>query len=72
MLKEFEPYFMKGGDMSSDFLSGPVIPELKAIQAKAEKAAPNKPKGYDVGYKVLICYVLNFLKIKIAISPAKC
>ena len=52
MLKEFEPYFMRGGDMASDFLSGPVIPELKALQDKAEKAAPNKPKGYEVGYKI--------------------
>jgi len=52
MLKEFEPYFMRGGDMSSDFLSGPVIPELKAIQDKREKESPNKAKGYEVGYKV--------------------
>ena len=52
MLKEFEPYFMRGGDMSSDFLSGPVIPELKAMQDKREKESPNKTKGYEVGYKV--------------------
>jgi len=52
MLKEFEPYFMRGGDMASDFLSGPVIPELKAMQDKAEKDSPIKTKGYEVGYKV--------------------
>jgi len=52
MLKEFEPYFMRGGDMSSDFLSGPVIAELKAMQDKREKESPIKIKGYEVGYKV--------------------
>jgi FtsP/CotA-like multicopper oxidase with cupredoxin domain len=52
VLKEFEPYFMKGGDMASDFLPGQEIPELKAIQDKAEKAHPERPKGYEVGYKV--------------------
>ena len=52
MLKEFEPYFMRGGDMSSDFLNGPILPELKAMQDKREKASPNKTKGYEVGYKV--------------------
>ncbi len=51
MLKEFEPYFMRGGDMASDFLSGPVIPELKAMQDKAEKESAIKTKGYEVGYK---------------------
>lgn len=52
MLKEFEPYFMRGGDMPSDFLSGQMIPELMAIQEKAEKESPIKTKGYEVGYKV--------------------
>jgi FtsP/CotA-like multicopper oxidase with cupredoxin domain len=52
MLKEFEPYFMKGGDMASDFLNGPVIPELKAMQDKRERESPMKTKGYEVGYKV--------------------
>ena len=52
MLKEFDPYFMRGGDMSSDFLTGPVIPELKAMQDKAEKESAIKTKGYEVGYKI--------------------
>ncbi len=52
MLKEFEPYFMRGGDMSSDFLSGPVLPELKAMQDKRERESAVKTKGYEVGYKV--------------------
>jgi FtsP/CotA-like multicopper oxidase with cupredoxin domain len=52
MLKEFEPYFMRGGDMAMDFLAGKEIPELKAMQDKAEKLSANLPKGYEVGYKV--------------------
>ncbi|HEX3385003.1 MAG TPA: multicopper oxidase domain-containing protein, partial [Mucilaginibacter sp.] len=51
VLKEFEPYFMKGGDMASDFLPGKVVPELKAMQDKAEASHPGRPKGYEVGYK---------------------
>lgn len=51
VLKEFEPYFMVGGDMAQDFLPGMEIPELKALQEKAEKAHPERPKGYEVGYK---------------------
>jgi FtsP/CotA-like multicopper oxidase with cupredoxin domain len=51
VLKEFEPYFMRGGDMAMDFLSGHVIPELQAIQEKAEKELVAVPKGYEVGYK---------------------
>ena len=50
-LKEFEPYFMRGGDMASDFLSGEMIPELKAMGEKADKDSPIKIKGYEVGYK---------------------
>jgi FtsP/CotA-like multicopper oxidase with cupredoxin domain len=52
MLKEFEPYFMRGGDMASDFLSGGMISELKAMGERAEKESPGKVKGYEVGYKI--------------------
>lgn len=52
VLKEFDPYFMRGGDMAMDFLSGTQIPELKALQEKAEKLSAGKPKGYEVGYKI--------------------
>lgn len=52
VLKEFAPYFMRGGDMASDFLPGKAIPELKAMQEKAEKESPIKKKGYEVGYKI--------------------
>ena len=49
VLKEFEPYFMHGGDMVSDFLAGDAIPELKAIQEKAENESLIKQKNYEVG-----------------------
>jgi FtsP/CotA-like multicopper oxidase with cupredoxin domain len=52
VLKEFDPYFMRGGDMASDFLPGEVVPELKAMQDKAEMAHPERPKGFEVGYKI--------------------
>lgn len=52
VLKEFDPYLMRGGDMPSDFLSGRAIPELKAMQEKAEKEHVGEPKGYEVGYKI--------------------
>ena len=52
VLKEFDPYFMRGGDMAMDFLAGKEIPELKAMQEGAEKEHPKTPKGYEVGYKI--------------------
>ncbi|MBY0347768.1 MAG: multicopper oxidase domain-containing protein [Hydrotalea flava] len=52
ILKEFEPYFMRGGDMAMDFLTGESIPNLAAIQEKAEKESPIKTKGYEVGYNI--------------------
>jgi FtsP/CotA-like multicopper oxidase with cupredoxin domain len=52
VLKEFDPYFMRGGDMAIDFLAGQTIPELKAMQEKAEQMAPGTPKGFEVGYKI--------------------
>ena len=52
VLKEFSPYFMRGGDMAMDFLAGKEIPELKAKQEAAEKQHPGTPKGYEVGYKI--------------------
>src|SRR5579864_777809 len=52
VLKEFDPYFMRGGDMAMNFLAGRTIPELKAVQDKAEKMNPDTPKGFEVGYKI--------------------
>lgn len=51
VLKEFEPYFMRGGDMAQDFLPDAAVPELRAMQENAEKAHPERPKGYEVGYR---------------------
>ena len=52
VLKEFSPYFMRGGDMPMDFLSGKALPELKAIGEKAERESFGMPKGYEVGYRI--------------------
>src|SRR6185312_1829218 len=50
--KEFEPFFMRGGDMAMDFLPNAELPELRATQESAERAHPDRPKGYEVGYRV--------------------
>lgn len=52
VLKEFEPVFMHGGDMAMDFLSGTMVPELKAMGEKSEQESKIKTKGYEVGYQV--------------------
>jgi FtsP/CotA-like multicopper oxidase with cupredoxin domain len=52
VLKEFEPFFMRGGDMAMNFLPGNAIPELQAMQEKREKESPGLPKGFEVGYKI--------------------
>jgi len=52
VMKEFEPYFQRGGDMAMDFLPGQPVTELQAMQEKAEKEHPERPKGYEVGYKI--------------------
>jgi FtsP/CotA-like multicopper oxidase with cupredoxin domain len=52
VLKEFDPYFMRGGDMPGDFLSGDMMHELMELGEKADLSAPTKVKGYEVGYKV--------------------
>jgi FtsP/CotA-like multicopper oxidase with cupredoxin domain len=52
VLKEFDPFFMRGGDMAMDFLPGEAVPELQAMQEKSEKASPGTPKGFEVGYKI--------------------
>ena len=51
VLKEFDPFFMRGGDMAMDFLPGEPVAELQTMQEKAEKASPGTPKGFEVGYK---------------------
>jgi FtsP/CotA-like multicopper oxidase with cupredoxin domain len=52
-LKEFEPSLMRGGDMPMDFLSpATIVPALKEAAERAERAAVNRPKGYEVGYEL--------------------
>jgi FtsP/CotA-like multicopper oxidase with cupredoxin domain len=50
VLKEFAPFFSRGGDMEMDFLAGEPIKELQGIGKKADDAAQEKAKGYEVGY----------------------
>jgi FtsP/CotA-like multicopper oxidase with cupredoxin domain len=52
VLKEFDPYFQRGGDMAMDFLPGKSVSELQAMQEKAEREHPDRPKGFEVGYKI--------------------
>jgi hypothetical protein len=47
-MKEFEPTFSHGGDMSMDMLIGAPISELEQIGKKADEEAKGKPKGYEV------------------------
>jgi FtsP/CotA-like multicopper oxidase with cupredoxin domain len=51
-LKEFEPTFSRGGDMSGDFLAGAEDPDLKAKGESAMRAslARGDPHGYEVSY----------------------
>jgi FtsP/CotA-like multicopper oxidase with cupredoxin domain len=52
-LKEFEPFFMRGGDMAMDFLlPATTVPALKDAAKKAEREMRGAPKGYEVGYRV--------------------
>jgi FtsP/CotA-like multicopper oxidase with cupredoxin domain len=53
VLKEFEPTFSHGGDMTQDFLSpSTTVPELKVRGETAMKAslAKGMPHGFEVGY----------------------
>lgn len=53
-LKEFEPWFSRGGDMASDLFRPSVeVPELKRAGEAAMKASMAKgmPHGYEVNYR---------------------
>lgn len=51
-LKEFEPTFSRGGDMTTDFLAGEQDPDLKDKGETAMNAslARGDPHGYEVSY----------------------
>ncbi len=52
VLKEFNPTFSQGGDMDMDFLTGPMIKDLKDIGAASDAKTKGSPKGYEVGYEL--------------------
>jgi FtsP/CotA-like multicopper oxidase with cupredoxin domain len=55
VLKEFEPFLSRGGDMAQDFLSPATEnPDLKAKGESAMRAslARGMPRGYEVGYRL--------------------
>jgi FtsP/CotA-like multicopper oxidase with cupredoxin domain len=53
VMKEFEPSFSRGGDITIDMLApGVPIKELEEIGAKADEEAKDTPKGYEVGYEL--------------------
>ncbi|HZT70450.1 MAG TPA: multicopper oxidase domain-containing protein [Terriglobia bacterium] len=55
VLKEFEPFLSRGGDMAQDFLSPATeVPALKAQGESAMRAslARGLPHGYEVGYRL--------------------
>ena len=51
ILKEFQPSFSRGGDMSIDALVGSAIPELQQLADNADDQFKG-PKGYEVGYEL--------------------
>jgi FtsP/CotA-like multicopper oxidase with cupredoxin domain len=52
VLKEFLPAFSRGGDMAVEALTGAPIPALQEMGRQADEQAPQKVKGYEVGYSV--------------------
>ncbi|KDU94706.1 copper oxidase [Komagataeibacter rhaeticus AF1] len=50
ILKEFSPFFSRGGDMAMDALAGAPIAELVQMGKTADAAAREKAKGFEVGY----------------------
>ena len=54
VLKEFAPFFSRGGDMAMDFLAGARVKELEETGETAMKTslAAGMPHGFEVGYNV--------------------
>ena len=52
VMKEFEPVFSRGGDMTMDVLAGAPIKELQQIGETADQEAQEKTKGFEVGYEL--------------------
>lgn len=51
ILKEFEPYLSRGGDMALDCLAGDPLAELQRMGREADARAADKAKGFEVGYE---------------------
>lgn len=52
VMKEFGPTFSRGGDMAMDVLAGEPVKELQQMGKAADEAAPEKTKGFEVGYEL--------------------
>jgi FtsP/CotA-like multicopper oxidase with cupredoxin domain len=52
VLKEFNPSFSRGGDMTMGFLAGTELKELKDIGKAADDQTKGTPKGYEVSYEL--------------------
>ncbi len=52
VLKEFNPSFSRGGDMTMGFLAGAELKELKDIGKAADEKAKGTSKGYEVSYEL--------------------
>jgi FtsP/CotA-like multicopper oxidase with cupredoxin domain len=51
VLKEFSPSLSRGGDMAMDVLAGAPIAQLHEMGQAADAQAPEKRKGFEVGYE---------------------
>jgi FtsP/CotA-like multicopper oxidase with cupredoxin domain len=51
VLKEFSPSLSRGGDMAMDVLAGAPIAQLHAMGEAADAEAPERRKGFEVGYE---------------------
>ena len=52
VMKEFEPAFSRGGDMTMDVLAGAPVRELQRMGKAADEQAQEKTKGLEVGYEL--------------------
>jgi FtsP/CotA-like multicopper oxidase with cupredoxin domain len=52
VMKEFAPTFSRGGDMAMEALVGEPVKALQALGKAADDEAPEKTKGFEVGYEL--------------------
>lgn len=51
VLKEFAPFFSRGGDMAVGALAGDPVAELQRLGKGADAVATQGTKGFEVGYR---------------------